>query len=104
ISVNPTVPVSTLSELIAYARARPGQLHYAVDGSAIFQSVVGRYFTKRAKIELVEVGYRSTAQALQDTVAGFTQMSITQWRPVHRSPRKESYGASLSPRKTAFPE
>lgn len=48
ISVNPAVPVSTLPELIAYARARPRELHYAIDGSAIFQSVVGQYFAKRA--------------------------------------------------------
>ncbi len=77
IQVNPSVPVSTLPELIAYARARPKELHYAIDGSAIFQSVLGQYFTKRAGIELVEVGYRTTSQALQDTVAGFTQVSIS---------------------------
>jgi tripartite-type tricarboxylate transporter receptor subunit TctC len=77
ISVNPTLPVTTLPELIAYARARPRQLHYTVDASAIFQSVVGQYFTKRAEIELVEVAYRNTSQALQDTVAGFTELSIS---------------------------
>jgi tripartite-type tricarboxylate transporter receptor subunit TctC len=78
VSVNPAVmPVSTLPEFIAYVRARPRQLHYAIDGSAIFQSVVGQYFTRRAGIELVEVGYRSTSQALQDTVAGVTQVSIS---------------------------
>jgi tripartite-type tricarboxylate transporter receptor subunit TctC len=50
ISVNPSFPVTTLPELIAYARARPRQLNYAVDASAILQSVVGQYFTKRAQI------------------------------------------------------
>jgi tripartite-type tricarboxylate transporter receptor subunit TctC len=74
ISVNPKLPISTLPELLAYASARPGQLHYAIDGSAIFQSVVARSFAKRAGIDLVEVGYRTTSQALQDTVAGFTEM------------------------------
>ena len=74
ISVNPKLPMSTLPELIAYVRARPGQLHYAIDGSAIFQSVVARSFAKAANVEMVEVGYRSTSQALQDTVAGFTEM------------------------------
>ena len=78
VSVNPAkVPVSTLPELIAYAKARPHELHYAIDGSAIFQSVVGQYFTKSAGIDVVEVGYRSTAQALQDTVAGFVEMCIS---------------------------
>jgi tripartite-type tricarboxylate transporter receptor subunit TctC len=74
IAVNPKLPVSTLPELLAYARARPGQLHYAIDGSAIFQSVVARSFAKAADVDLVEVGYRTTSQALQDTVAGFTEM------------------------------
>jgi tripartite-type tricarboxylate transporter receptor subunit TctC len=77
ISVNPSLPVTTLPELIAYARDRPRQLHYAVDASSIFQSVVGQYLSKRAEIELVELTYRATSQALQDTVAGFTQVSIS---------------------------
>jgi tripartite-type tricarboxylate transporter receptor subunit TctC len=74
ISVNPKLPVATLPELLTYVRARPGQLHYAIDGSAIFQSVVARSFAKRAGIDLVELGYRTTSQALQDTVAGFSEM------------------------------
>ena len=74
ISANLKLPISTLPELLAYARARPGQLHYAIDGSAIFQSVVARSFAKTADVDLVEVGYRTTSQALQDTVAGFTEM------------------------------
>lgn len=77
IAVNPSVPVNTLPELIAYVRARPGQLHYAVDASSVFQSVVGQYLSKRAEIRMVEVPYRTTAQALQDTVSGITQVSIS---------------------------
>ena len=77
VSVNPKLPVSTLPELLAYTRARPGQLHYAVDASAIYQSVVFRSFAKRAEVELVEVGYRTTSQALQDTIAGFTEMVLS---------------------------
>jgi tripartite-type tricarboxylate transporter receptor subunit TctC len=77
ISVNPSMPVTTLPELIAYARARPRQLNYAVDTSSIFQSVVGRYLSERAGIELIEVAYRSTPQALQDTVGGITQVAIS---------------------------
>jgi tripartite-type tricarboxylate transporter receptor subunit TctC len=77
ISVNPKLPVSNLPELLTYARARPGQLHYAIDASAIFQSVVFRSFAKRAEIELIEIGYRTTSQAMQDTVAGFTEMTLS---------------------------
>lgn len=77
IQVNPKLPVSTLSELLDYAKARPGQLHCAVDASAIFQSVVVRSFAKRAGIDLVEVGYRTTAQGLQDAVAGTIEMALS---------------------------
>ncbi|MFL6798556.1 MAG: Bug family tripartite tricarboxylate transporter substrate binding protein [Xanthobacteraceae bacterium] len=73
---NPEMPFKTLPEFLDYVRARPGQLHCAIDGSAIFQSVVARYFAKKAGIEMVEVGYRSTSQALQDTVSGVTQVAF----------------------------
>jgi len=76
IVANPEMPFKTMPEFLSYVRARPGQLQYAIDGSAIFQSVVARYFAKKAGIEMVEVGYRSTSQALQDTVSGITHIAF----------------------------
>jgi tripartite-type tricarboxylate transporter receptor subunit TctC len=76
IVTNPKMPFNTMPEFLDHVQARPGQLHYAIDGSAIFQSVVARYFAKKAGIEMIEVSYRSTSQALQDTVSGITQIAF----------------------------
>ena len=76
IVANPEMPFKTLPDFLDHVRARPGQFQYAIDGSAIFQSVVARYFAKKAGIEMVEVGYRSTSQALQDTVSGITHIAF----------------------------
>jgi len=77
ISVQAEQPFKTLPELIAYAKANPGKLSYAIDASSGYQMVIGKLLTKRAGIDMVAVPYRSTAQVLQDTAAGTTQVMIS---------------------------
>ncbi len=77
ISVHPDLPVRTLPELIAHAKANPGKLSYAIDASSGYQVVIGQLLTKRAGIDMVPVPYRATAQVLQDTAAGTTQLMIS---------------------------
>jgi len=76
LSVNPNLPITTLAELIDYAKTRPGQLNYAFDSSSAYNWVVGQYLNRRAGIELVAVPYRTTSQAFQDTLAGVTQLAV----------------------------
>jgi len=76
ISANQNLPVSNLSELIDYAKARPRQLNYAYDSSSAYNWVLGQYLNRRAGIELVAVPYRTTSQAFQDTLAGITQLAV----------------------------
>jgi tripartite-type tricarboxylate transporter receptor subunit TctC len=76
-SVNPSLPVKTLPELIAHAKANPGKLSYAVDASSGFGLVAAQLMVKRAGIDVVQVPYKSTPQASQDTVAGVTQFMIS---------------------------
>jgi tripartite-type tricarboxylate transporter receptor subunit TctC len=77
ISVHPDLPARTLPELIAHAKANPGRLSYAIDASSGYQVVIGQLLTKRAGIDMVAVPYRATAQVLQDTAAGTTQLMIS---------------------------
>jgi tripartite-type tricarboxylate transporter receptor subunit TctC len=70
ISVNADLPVHTIAELIAHAKANPGKLNYAADatvGAAVF---LGRLFNKRADTGMVEVPYRQGSQMLQDVASG----------------------------------
>jgi tripartite-type tricarboxylate transporter receptor subunit TctC len=71
LSVNAEVPVHSTAELIAYVKARPGQMSYAVDVTAGAAPIAARLFNKRAGLGMVEVPYRSAAQMAQD-VAGAT--------------------------------
>ena len=76
VTVNPALGVKTIAELIARARAEPGGLSYAVDATSGFSMVAGQLFTKRAGIDMVEIPYKTTGQALQDTAMGATQVMI----------------------------
>ncbi len=77
ISVWPELPVKTLSELIALAKAQPGKLSYGVDVSSGYSVIVGQLLNRRAGTEIVEIPYKSTAQMLQDAAGGTTQVTIS---------------------------
>ena len=77
LSVNSEVPVHTVTELIAYAKANPGKLSYAVDVTAGAAPVVARLLNKRANLGMVEVPYRSAAQMAQDVASGTVPILIS---------------------------
>ena len=82
VSVYPELPVKTLPELIAYGKAQPGKLSYAVDATSGLGVVAGRLLNKRGGIGMVEVPYRTTAQMMQDTSVGTTQVMISSFAAV----------------------
>ncbi len=82
LSVNPDLPVRSLSELIAYGKAQPDKLSYGVDATSGYGVVVGRLLNKRGAIGMVEVPYRATGQMLQETAAGTTQAMISSFAAV----------------------
>ena len=82
VSVNPQLPVKSLPELIAYGKAQPGKLSYGVDATSGYGVVVGRLLNKRGGLGMVEVPYRATAQMLQETAAGTTQVMISSFGAV----------------------
>lgn len=72
ISVNNSLPITTVAELIAYAKANPGKLTFASGtGSA---RVSGEYFKKEAKIDMVSVPYKSNAAGMADVLGGHVSM------------------------------
>jgi tripartite-type tricarboxylate transporter receptor subunit TctC len=77
ISVTPQLPVRSLPDLIALAKARPGQLSYATDISSGLAGIIGDLLNRRAGIRMVQVPYRASAQAIQDTMAGTTDAMIS---------------------------
>jgi tripartite-type tricarboxylate transporter receptor subunit TctC len=77
LSVNEALPVTTVAELIAYAKANPGKLSIAFDNTAGAAAFGAKLFNKRAGLGLVEVPYRSAGQLTQDVAAGINQVMMS---------------------------
>jgi len=77
LSVNVDLPVATVAGLIAYAKASPGKLSYAVDVTAGAAPIAARLLNKRANLGMVEVPYRSAAQMAQDVASGTIPVLIS---------------------------
>ena len=77
IAVHPSVPVGTLKELIAYARANPGKLSDTHAGVGSIQHLTGELFKSLAQTpDIVQVPYRGTGPAIADLVSGQVPMGI----------------------------
>ena len=70
LNVHSSLPVNTLREFVAYAKARPGQVNYATSGIGSPQHFAMELFKLTAGINLVPVHYKGGAPAMQDVVAG----------------------------------
>ena len=77
LSVNEALPVTTVAELVAYAKANPGKLSIAFDNTAGAAAFGAKLFNKRAELGLVEVPYRSAGQLTQDVAAGVNQVMMS---------------------------
>jgi tripartite-type tricarboxylate transporter receptor subunit TctC len=76
LAINPDVPAKTLKELIAHARANPGKISVATEGSKTFSGLMADMFAKTAGLNLVTVPYSGVTAAIQDTIAGRTQLTV----------------------------
>lgn len=72
--VNPGVPATSVKELIALARAKPGQLNYASSGSGAAAHLAAELFKTMAGVEMVHVPYKGAQPALTDVIAGRAQL------------------------------
>jgi len=75
LAVHPSVPATTLAELVALAKAQPGKLAFASDGVRAFSGLVGDMFQAAVGVKFLHVPYPGVTQAAQDTVAGRTQVT-----------------------------
>src|SRR5207237_77157 len=72
--VNPSFPVKTLPEFIAYAKANPDRINMASSGNGSSNHLSGELFKKMTSITMVHVPYRGAAPALTDVIAGQVQV------------------------------
>lgn len=105
--VNPALPVRTVAELIALAKARPGALNYGSPGVGNSQHLAGEVFNRLAGTRIVHVPFRGGAEAITATVAGDTQVtfaSIAPALPLVAEGRLRLLAVTTAARSAAVPE
>jgi tripartite-type tricarboxylate transporter receptor subunit TctC len=76
VAVHPSLPVNSLAELIAYAKANPGKVNFGSAGSGSITHLAGELLKAEAKVDLVHVPYKGAAPAVNDLLGGQVQMGI----------------------------
>ncbi len=105
--VHNDVPAKTLPELIALARAQPGQLTYAHAGAGTSQNLAAELLKSMAHIDIAPVAYRGTTALLPDLLAGRVTMSfanIVNALPLVREGKLRAFGVTSRKRSAVAPD
>ena len=105
--VHPALPVHSVAELIALAKAKPGQLNYATAGIGSFQHLASELFKLQTGVDMVHVPYKGGGPAMMDTIAGQAQInmaSLIQVGPHVKSGKLRLIATSGTRRSNLFPE
>jgi tripartite-type tricarboxylate transporter receptor subunit TctC len=105
--VHPALPVKSVPEFIAYAKANPGKINYASNGVGTLLHVAGELFKMMAGIDIVHVPYRGTAPALKDLLGGQVQMmcdNISTSIDHIRAGRLRAFAVTTTTRSEVLPE
>jgi tripartite-type tricarboxylate transporter receptor subunit TctC len=107
-AVHPSVPVQSLKDLIAHAKANPGKLSYGHAGVGTIQHLTGELFKSLGDVDIVQVPYRGTGPAITDLVGGQVPMGIVgvtaQVLEFHRSGKMRVLAVTSPSRLSAAPE
>ncbi|HWI13636.1 MAG TPA: tripartite tricarboxylate transporter substrate binding protein [Burkholderiales bacterium] len=107
IVVSPSLPASTTEELISLARAKPGELNYGSSGNGSPANLAGALLEHMARIKLVHVPYKGTAQATGDLLSGQVQIgfpSMTSVMPHVRAGRAKAIAITSLQRSALAPD
>lgn len=74
--VNDALPVKTVQELVAYAKAHPGKLNFASPGNGTISHLSGELFKNMAGVFITHIPYRGDAPAMQDVMADQAQLTF----------------------------
>jgi tripartite-type tricarboxylate transporter receptor subunit TctC len=105
--VHPSVPASSLSELVAYAKANPGKLTFASPGAGAQAHLAGELIKLTAGIDMLHVAYKGTGPALNDLLGGQVSMMFSQLSsalPHIRSGKLRPLGMASLKRSAVMPE
>jgi len=105
--VNPGVPAKSVKELIALAKARPGELNFGSAGSGGSNHLAGELFNVMAGVKIVHVPYKGNAPALNDLVGGHVDIvfnGLTSAVPLIKAGRLRPLAVTSLTRSSALPD
>ena len=105
--VNPSVPVTTIPELIAYAKANPGKINYGSAGQGTPQNISCELFKMMTGVNLIHVPYRGGAPAVADLVSGQVQLifaPVSEAIQQIKGGKLRALGVTTAARLDVFPE
>lgn len=104
---NPAVPVNSVKDLIALAKAQPGKLTFASYGSGSPAHLAGELFKSMVGVDMLHIPYKGSAPALADIVAGHVALSFSSMSPavpLVKSGRLKAIAVSTAKRVSAMKE
>lgn len=93
LTVHPSLPVKSVSELIAYAKANPSKLNFASTGNASLAHLAGEFFALTTGTRMVHVPYKGVGAALTDLLSGQIQFSFLSGGSVYSQVRAQKLRA-----------
>jgi tripartite-type tricarboxylate transporter receptor subunit TctC len=105
--VNPAVGANSVKELVAIAKAKPGQLNYGSSGNGSSANLAAELFNSLAGVRISQVPYKGTSQLLTDVISGQIQLSFSSMAsvlPHIRSGKLKALGVTGTKRSGAAPE
>jgi len=105
--VQPALPVKTVADLIAHARANPGKLNYAGSTPGSLQRLAGELLKRTAGIDMLYVPYKGTGAVMPDLLAGRLHAAfdnVLVLTPYVRAGQLRALGVTSAKRSVIFPE
>jgi tripartite-type tricarboxylate transporter receptor subunit TctC len=105
--VHPSLPVNSVQELVAYAKANPGEVNFSSGGIGVLPHLIGEWFKSTASIDIVHVPYRGGGPSINDLLAGQVQMTFegtSVLLPLIRSGKLRALATTSAKRSSELPD
>jgi len=107
LAVNPGLPVKTVQEFVAYAKANPSKMNYASSGAGTITHLASALFLTQMGLEMQHIPYKGSAPALVDVVSGQVQMmidTISTVAPYAKENRLRALAIAITRRSALLPD
>jgi tripartite-type tricarboxylate transporter receptor subunit TctC len=107
LDVSPNLPVRSIKEFIALAKARPGEITYAASGVGSTGHIAGELFARQAGIKMLPIQYKGNAQSIVEVIGGQVAMMFDQVgtsAPYIRAGKLRPLGITSKRRSQLFPD